>query len=132
MDAWLKTHAVEILPIAGAFYMNGCDRHRLAGTRHGLVLMLHGIQEGYKVLRALGVPITPSNHKIINWLPEPILVFIMRHRLLDEMTELKVGHANNARDEMKQIADEFRTLAQKTSVPTPAMDRLYQYINQAV
>ena len=34
--------------------------------------------------------------------------------------------------QMKQIADEFRTLAQTTSVPTPAMDRLYTYIDPAV
>jgi len=94
--------------------------------------MLRGIREGYKVLRELGVPITPSNHKIFNWLPEPILVFIMRRMLVGEMTELKVGHASAARGEMKQIADEFRALARKTSVPTPAMERLYPYIDQAV
>jgi hypothetical protein len=52
--------------------------------------------------------------------------------LVDEMAEFKVGHANAARDEMKQIADEFRALARKTSIPTPAMDRLYTYIGQAV
>jgi 2-dehydropantoate 2-reductase len=132
MDAWLKTHTAEILPTAGAFYMTGCDRHRLARTREGMVLMLRGIREGYKVLRELGVPITPSNHKIFNWLPEPILVFIMRRMLVGEMTELKVGHASAARGEMKQIADEFRALARKTSVPTPAMERLYPYIDQAV
>lgn len=132
MDAWLKTHVAEILPTAGAFYMAGSDRHQLARTRDGLVLMVRAIREGYKVLRALGVPITPSNHKIFNWLPEPILVLLVRRRLVDEMTEFKVGHANAARGEMKQIADEFRALARKTSVPTPAMDRLYIYIDQAV
>ena len=42
------------------------------------------------------------------------------------MAEL-IGHAHAARDEMKQLADEFRILAQSTSVPTPAIDRLYSY-----
>jgi 2-dehydropantoate 2-reductase len=36
------------------------------------------------------------------------------------------------RDEMKQIADEFKVLARSTSVPTPAMDRLYTYTDPAV
>jgi hypothetical protein len=42
------------------------------------------------------------------------------------------GHANAARDEFKQLADDFRALARSTSVPTPAMDRLYTYIDPAV
>jgi hypothetical protein len=45
---------------------------------------------------------------------------------------IKIGHARGARDEMKRLADEFRSLARKTSVPTPAMDRLYQYMAPAV
>jgi hypothetical protein len=32
---------------------------------------------------------------------------------------------------MKHIADEFRALTRKTSVPTPALDRLYMYIDPA-
>jgi hypothetical protein len=43
-----------------------------------------------------------------------------------------IGHAHAARDEMKQIADEFRVLAQSTSFPTPAMDRLHTYIDPDV
>jgi len=57
----------------------------------------------------------------------------MRRRLNSKAAEIQMaGHANAARDEMKQIADEFRTLARTTSVPTPAMDRLYIYIDPAV
>ena len=52
--------------------------------------------------------------------------------LANKDVELKaVGHANAARHEMKQIANEFRALARKASVPTPAMDRLYAYIDPA-
>jgi len=40
-----------------------------------------------------------------------------------------VGHANAARDEMKHLADEFISLARQTSVPTPAIDRLYSYFD---
>ncbi|MCP4404598.1 MAG: hypothetical protein GY801_45760, partial [bacterium] len=132
MDAWLKTHVAEISPTANALYLAGGDNHRLAHTRDGVVLMIRAIREGYEVLRALGIPIAPSNHKIVNWIPEPLLVPLVRKMLDSKDVELKAaGHANAARHEMKQIADEFRALARKTSVPTPAMSRLYMYIDPA-
>ena len=133
MDAWLKTHVAEVGPAASAIYLAGGDNYRLANTRDGLVLMVRAIREGYRVLRALGVPITPANHKIFDWIPEPILVALMRRLLNTKTAEIEIaGHANAARDEFKQLADEFRALARTTSVPTPAMDRLYTYIGPAV
>ncbi|MCD4731987.1 MAG: hypothetical protein K8R74_15380, partial [Bacteroidales bacterium] len=44
----------------------------------------------------------------------------------DEMADL-IGHAHAARYETKQICDEFKVLAQTTSVPTPALEGLYTY-----
>lgn len=133
IDAWLKTHFAEVGPVAHAVYLAGGDNHRLARTCDGVVLMIRAIREGYRVLQALGIPITPANHKIFNWIPEPILVALMRKLLNTRAAEIKIaGHANAARDEFKLLADEFRTLAQTTSVPTPAMDRLYTYIDPTV
>lgn len=60
MDAWLKTHVAEISPTANALYMAGVDAGRLAHTRDALVLMLRAIREGYRVLGAHGIPITPE------------------------------------------------------------------------
>ena len=133
MDAWLKTHFVEVGPVAHAIYMAGGDNYRLARTRDGVVLMVRAIREGYQVLRALDLPITPANHKIFNWIPEPILVALMRRLLNTKTAEIEMArHANAARDEFKHLADEFRALARSTSIPTPAMDRLYTYIDPAV
>lgn len=47
------------------------------------------------------------------------------------MAEL-IGHAHAARDEMKQIANDFRLLARSTAVPTPAMDRLSAHLDPDV
>ncbi|MFC1975767.1 ketopantoate reductase family protein [Chloroflexota bacterium] len=132
-DAWLKTHFVEIGPVAHAIYLARGDNYRLARTRDGLVLTIRAIREGYEVLRALGVPITPANHKIFNWISEPILVALMRRLFNTKTAEIEMsGHANAARDEFKHLAGEFRALARTTSVPTPALDRLYTYIDPAV
>ena len=95
--------------------------------------MIRAIREGYRVLRALSVPITPANHKIFDWIPEPILTAILRRLLNTKTAEIEIaGHANAARDEFKQLTDEFRTLARATSVVTPAMDRLSSYIDTIV
>jgi len=132
MDAWLKTHVAEVSPMANAFYMAGGDNYRLARTRDAIVLMIRAIQEGYKVLQERHISIMPAKHKIFKWIPEPILVALMRRIFKSEKMADLIGHAHAARDEMKQIADEFRVLARSTSVPTPAMDRLYTYIDQDV
>ena len=129
MDAWLKTHVAEISPTANALYMAGVDAGRLAHTRDALVLMLRAIREGYSVLGAHGIPITPKSHRIFQWLPEPLLLVLMRRMVEGDATSIKIGHALGARNEMKTIADEMRGLAEATSISTPAMDRLYPYLD---
>jgi 2-dehydropantoate 2-reductase len=132
MDAWLKTHVAEVSPMANALYMAGGDNYRLARTRDAIVFMIRAIREGYKVLQELNIPIMPARHKILKWIPEPILVALIRRIFKSEKMADLIGHAQAARDEMKQIADEFKVLARSTSVPTPAMDRLYTYTDPAV
>ena len=129
MDAWLKTHVADISPMANAFYMAGCDCYRLSRNREAISLMIRAIREGYQVLQELDIPIVPAMHKILKWIPEFILVPLVGHLFIrEEMAEL-IGHADAARDEMKQLADDFRNLAQSISVPTPAIDHLYRYID---
>jgi 2-dehydropantoate 2-reductase len=133
MAAWLKTHVALVSPIANALYMAGGDNHRLAHTRDGVVLMLRGIREGLRVLRALDVPILPPSLDVMARLPEPLLVALAQRALDTEFAEIALaGHANAARDEMTCLADEFRVLARSASLPTPAIDRLYTYTDPAV
>jgi 2-dehydropantoate 2-reductase len=129
MDAWLKTHVAEISPTANALYMAGGDALRLARTRDAMVLMLRAIREGYRVLTAHGIPITPKNRKIFQWLPEPLLLAIMRRMITSDATAIKIGHALEARQEMKTIAGEFQELSRKTNIPTPSIDTLNGYLD---
>ena len=94
MDAWLKTHFVEVGPVAHAIYLAEGDNYRLANTRDGLVLMVRAIREGYRVLRARGVPITPANHKIFDWISEPILVALMRRVLNTNLKDFFLENSN--------------------------------------
>jgi 2-dehydropantoate 2-reductase len=127
MDAWLKYHVALLMPsLAAAFYMCGLDRIRLAGTRDALVLTLRAIREGFRVLQALGYPITPRELRVFAWAPEPLLVAIFGRRLRHPLIEVALAkHAGAARDEIQHLADEFLALARLTTVPTPAIQRLY-------
>jgi len=131
MDAWLKTHVALLMPsLAPALYAAETDNHRLARTRDGLVLTIRAIREGFQVLRALDVPITPGRLKILRSIPEPILVILLQRLINMEVMQVAlVGHAKAARDEVTHLADEFLALARTTPVATPATDRLYPYLN---
>ena len=55
---------------------------------------------------------------------------VLQHRLANELMEVAmVKHAEAARDEVNHLADEFLALARTTSVPTPAIDRLYPHLD---
>jgi hypothetical protein len=57
------------------------------------------------------------------------MVPLLQQLLDTKYAELVIArHANVARDEMKQIADEFRVLAHDASLPTPSIDRLYSFV----
>ena len=132
MDAWLKTHVMWTCPAAHALYLVGGSNYILAHTRDGLVLWIRAMREGFQVLRALGVPITPTTLRAFAAVPEPLLVAGLS-RLLDTPTaELVIAqHANAARAEYVQLGDEVLSLARRAGVPTPTFDRLRPYVDPA-
>ena len=130
MDAWLKTHVAIISPLANAIYAAGGDRLRLARSRDALVLLVRSIRESLRVLEALGVPITPARYRLLAWLPEPLLVWVLQRAVTSERFELgAVRHAVAARDELEHLAGEFSFLARVVSASTPSMDYLAAFIN---
>ncbi len=131
MDAWHKYHVALLMPsIAPALYACGTDRMRLARTRDALVLAVRAAREGFRVLRAKGLPLTPRKFWIFAALPEPLMVALLQRLVANPKMDMAlVKHANAARDEVKHLTDEFLALARSTDVPTPAMDRLYPHLD---
>lgn len=133
MEAWLKTHAAWVSQVANALYMVGGSNYHLARTRDAVVLMVRAIREGFRMLTALGYPVEPARLRAFEWLPESLLVFAWRRVLATEWAETVMArHACAARDEMKQLADDLQVLARAAPVATPAIDRLYTYIDSDV
>ena len=89
----------EILPTACALYRAGGEPEQLASSDELLRLMLRAMREGYQVLRANGVPITPGNHRVFEWLPESLLLFVMRCMVKAETVAIKLRHPEQGRAE---------------------------------
>jgi 2-dehydropantoate 2-reductase len=129
MDAWLKTHVALVSPLANALYLAEGDIYRLAGDREALSLLVQAVREGFRVLRLLGVPVTPPGFRLLEWVPQKYLINLLQKRLATEQAELAIArHANAARDEMKQLAGEFQALVRESGLKTPAIDRLCEYV----
>jgi 2-dehydropantoate 2-reductase len=123
MDAWLKTHAALVLPIAGAIYMAGGDVYRLAQTRDALLVGLRAIRDAFAGLRKCGIPLTPAEVQIFELLPEPILLAWASRLIGSPLGEVNMaGHANVARDEMQFLAHDLKTLIESSGSMTPALD----------
>jgi 2-dehydropantoate 2-reductase len=131
MDAWLKTHVAKILSTAGALSYAGGHAEQLTMKHAALRLMVRAILEGFGVLRAKGISIVPTNHRVLLWLPEPVIVFIMKRMFSGKTIAIKVGHVEHARRELRLLAKEFRSLNAATRLPTPAMDRLLTHLGCA-
>lgn len=125
MDAWQKTHVAWISPLANALYKVNCDNHLLARSPQVVQLTVRAVREGLNVLHALRFPITPAKLRMWELVPESVLTrFLMLWAATDHFRTVAVEHTAVAADEMRQIADEFHTLALSTSIPTLAMDEL--------
>ena len=131
IDAWLKTHAALILPLAFGLYLTDGSNYRLAKTRDALVMVYRAICEGFRVLRKRRIPIRPVKYQLIPLLPEPLGVLLLRKIFDSEFARVGLaGHANRARDEMDFLAGEFQSLMQQSGIKTPNLHYLYSSINQ--
>jgi len=128
MDAWLKYHAAIILPLAGAYVRAGRSMKELSKDKQGIAVMFRAMRDGFRVLKKLGFPVTPSSLKMFEWLPLWILVPSMQRVLKTKRMEYAFAHGDAARNEMKVIVEEFREIIRSSSVQTAAYDELSQYV----
>ena len=128
MDAWQKTHVGWVSPLANALYMVDCDNHVLARSPHVVRLAVRAVREGFRVLRTLGIPVTPAKLRMWEWIPESLLVrSLMLWADTNYFRTVIVEHSVAATDEMRHIAEEFRTLTVSVSIATPAIDELQSF-----
>jgi len=131
MGAWLKTHAFFITAICGGIYMAGGDCHRLSEDNTALALMTQGVREGFAAVRALGLTVTPFPLRVLfTWLPQAFAIYYWRRFFASKMADYVFGgHARAGSPEMREVANDCRTLLENTDVRAPALLQLYSAID---
>jgi hypothetical protein len=115
--------------LLGEAHASGLAAVILNRTRHRLFVTAY--REALRALHDTGVPIRPRATWLIEWIPVPVQV--LAWRLFLNTSLAVVGgqrHANAAPDEMKELADEIRTILRRAGHPSPASDALYAEIDK--
>jgi len=132
MDSWLKYHVAFVLPVAGALLKCG-DNYKLAKDKETIRTYIRAVKEGGRVLKALGYRKSYNfKFKLFHWLPEGVLINILQQVFNSKFAEVAMMmHANAAKDEMIELANEFKTLTNQTSIKTPNLEELISFISLA-
>jgi|GEM_PF-461654 len=130
IDGWLKYHVAFVSPIANALYMQRCDNFALAKDRESIRLLIRACKEGGNVLWELGYrKRQPFKFNLFYWMPEFVTIKIFQGMFNSKYAEIAFAmHLKAAADELRELANEFKILVDKSSVKTPHIDRLRGYI----
>ena len=130
INAWLKTHAAIILPIAFALYWCDGNNYRLAHTRDALLLLYRSIKEARQVLHKNKVASLPKKYFLLSLVPEPMALQYLSKLLDSEFARIGIAeHANHAKDEMFFLTQEFQQLMAQSGLKTPHLDHLFSIID---
>ncbi|MEO9003650.1 MAG: 2-dehydropantoate 2-reductase N-terminal domain-containing protein [Ginsengibacter sp.] len=126
MQAWLKTHAVFMACVCAAIIKESGDSIQLGKNKNSMRLMVKSIKEGFSALASVGIPVTPSNLKIIFMImPEWFSVIYWQKAMQSKLGTLAIApHANAAKSEMQLVAKKVLEMIHSSSVATPDLDKL--------
>ncbi|PKO03188.1 MAG: ketopantoate reductase family protein [Chloroflexi bacterium HGW-Chloroflexi-5] len=129
MEGWQKTHVAWISAVANAILAAGGDGRALSQMPDLLRLLVDAINEGFAVLHKLNIPITPNKLKIISVMPKALTRFLFKlWSKTKHFDTIATRHTLAAYSEMKLLSEDFQAIARSASIPTPALDRLHQYM----
>ncbi len=130
MVAWLKYHVALLMPsFAPAMYAAGISMKRFSRTRDLQILTVRGIKEAMRGLRKnAGIPPSPSVLRILEFIPEPILVKLIEIVMRKELAKSSIeGHPRAALEELKVLTDELMIILKGAGAETPIIDSLQKY-----
>jgi 2-dehydropantoate 2-reductase len=128
MDAWLKSHAAFVLPIAFVCYAVDGKLKRAARDRAMLGRAIDAMDEAYRMLEACGVSVPPEDVDFVRRQRRRCYWFI-KVLAATPMGRLAASdHAMNAKDEMRRLYEDFLAFKQKAGIETPAWDELERFM----
>jgi 2-dehydropantoate 2-reductase len=129
MDAWQKTHAAIVVPLAAGLCAVDGIGSALTQRTEVVRRMIQALREGFAVLKELEVPITPLHLRLLELFPTSALEdLLLQWGRTPEFDVLVVSHVRAAREEMRCLADQLIALARSTQIETPALDELSKYL----
>ncbi len=130
IDGWLKYHVALVLPLACALYKHNCETYELSQDKDTIRVIIQAAKEEGRVLKALGYSKRyPFRYNLFYWLPEIVNVKAVQKLLQSKFAEVAFAlHARAARDEIRELAEEFESLIDKTSIETHNLNKLKSYI----
>jgi 2-dehydropantoate 2-reductase len=132
MDAWQKTHAAIVAPLAAGLCAAEDSANALAYSPEAVRLIVRSIRECFAIFKELHVPITPARAKLLAWLPDRLLENLLLRWAHSRGFEVLVArHVRTARDEMACLSDQLLAQAHRPCVETPALNTLRSYLTFA-
>jgi 2-dehydropantoate 2-reductase len=121
------THAVGVALIGTLTMKYHCDLAALARNTEDLRLFVDGGREAHQVLRALGHKIVPFAENASEFIPSFIQIAGWRAMLRSKLGEVGLAyHVSQAPDEVQQLANELRDLANQSGLPVPAIRKVLE------
>lgn len=128
MDAWLKSHAAFVLPIAMVCYAVDGKLRRAARNKALLNRSIDAMDEAYAMLEACGVPVPPEDVDFVRRQRRKCYLFLKLMAATPIGRLAASDHAMNAKDEMRRLYEDFLVFKQKAGIETPAWDELERYM----
>ena len=127
IDAWLKTHAAFISPLAMGGYAAKKQNKTLGTDDYLLELALIGFRENIKALKKLQIPILPKKYKLLIHIPLGIIKRKFKKLVNSEFGRIALsGHANAAKNEMKKISDDLFNVVRGVKTDLNSNKKLYE------
>ena len=132
MDAWLKTHAMLVTAIAGAIYLGHGSTAAVAKSRDSIRTLVRGIRQGFGLLSAAGVVITPRKLALLVGLPAIFVQLYLQRFLARPASELILAHhANAVPGEMVTLVAELRAIVRLEPHKSPDLETLWAAVTAA-
>jgi 2-dehydropantoate 2-reductase len=126
MQALLKTHAVFVTCVAAAIIKENGDSIKLGKNKRSVQTMVKSINEGFRACEKLGMPIAPTNLKMIFMtMPQWFSVWYWQKAMQGKTGTLAMApHANAAKEEMQLLAKKVLDIVHSSTKATPNLDNL--------
>ncbi|PQP83419.1 ketopantoate reductase family protein [Paenibacillus sp. PCH8] len=120
IDAWLKSHLVPILMLNAVSFNEKREMIKLDGNKQQLMHMIEAMDEGFRVLEAMGIPIIPELQAKLIRKHKRIIYLMLKIYSILPIYKLVAG----AFGEIEALNHAFTDWKKATGTPTPHWDVL--------